>query len=513
MIDIAKSLASIGELHPGLRPLLQSAGPVSDAYIASTDPFAAIVGPPGSGKTVASFKKILLEGIRIRPDPHSGLRRYVLGTWRQKYDMLWGATIKDWLRMFPKDKPRSKTDNPTYFPDFTGSAGRPAQHNLEFRDAFGPIRIEVQFKAFGEDMDPESLRGLQFTDNYFNELDTIDKTLVVRLADRIGRDPPFNIIGRDGRMFADLNAPSIVNWTYQEFWEDPQPGFRLYRQPGGFSKDAENIAIVGTSYYAAMAARNARVKGWSKRFIDVQPGDVTGGNLVYDSFDRERNLSAVPLQPSRQLVVVCGMDAGLTPAAVFASEFPDGQVQIFAEIAMDGASEAAFARAILAVMAQPRFQGCEFHFVIDPAAGAGEGVDDTLDLANQSYRRRLEKHLGHKVHLSIASNNPATRQEAVREKLSLTVQGGRPGLLLDPSAKGLLRGFGETYHFIKTRGTDDLSRVAKTFDSHVHDAAQYCLLDMGTARARRRVSDERQRQQQRREKQRQSPRYNPLNRS
>src|SRR4051812_40219132 len=78
----------VNDLHKspktGTVNLMRSAGPVSDAYILSAAPASLVIGPGGSGKTIASSKKGLFETTRMKPGP-DGVRRYVLGTWRQKY--------------------------------------------------------------------------------------------------------------------------------------------------------------------------------------------------------------------------------------------------------------------------------------------------------------------------------------------------------------------------------------------------------------------------------------------
>ena len=74
------------------RNLLGSAGPVSDAFILSTEPVAVINGPIGSAKTTASVKKAIVEATRM-PPWDNGRRTYTLFVYRLKYDLLWKATI------------------------------------------------------------------------------------------------------------------------------------------------------------------------------------------------------------------------------------------------------------------------------------------------------------------------------------------------------------------------------------------------------------------------------------
>jgi hypothetical protein len=127
-----------------MQNLMRSAGPISDAYILGHDPVMLITGPGGSGKTTASVKKALVEAQRIRPGS-DGTRRYVLGTWRQKYDNLWKATIPSWWKILPRDLPGSK---------WVGASPRAAEHIVNFEDKWGPVQLIARFRAFGEIADP-----------------------------------------------------------------------------------------------------------------------------------------------------------------------------------------------------------------------------------------------------------------------------------------------------------------------------------------------------------------------
>lgn len=477
-----------------VRDLMQSAGPVSDAYILGAEPAMLIIGPGGSGKTVASVKKALVEAQRIFPGP-DGVRRYVLGVWRQKYVNLWKATIPSWWSILPKDLPGSR---------WNGAPPRDATHTLTFEDAHGPIVLTAYFRAFGETADPDDVLGNQYTDCWLNEWPTLPEDLFTALADRVGRDPPMSVIRRPGRFFGDGNAPDVLNYTYRDFYEAEKTGYRLYRQPGGLDPSAENLRAVTRDYYVNSARLNAHRPWWINRMVHARPGFTRANDPVYPAFDDERNRAPGPIEVIRDLPVLVGVDGGLTPAAAYCQERADGQLRIIAEVALERGGMAELATAMLA-LEQARFRDCEFSTACDPAMGAGE------DTADGSDRRRLENHLGRPVRLA-ATNNTDARWEAVRAKLRHTVDAGLPGLLLDPSCKGLRRGFNQTYAFRPIAGTNDRGSVEKTFDSHVHDALQYAALQCGSAEARRLISAAREQRQERLREAREAGRYNPLRR-
>ena len=502
----------VEQIHKGEKTgkinLLRSAGPVSDAYILGTSAISVICGPVGSGKTIASEKKGLVEAQRIYPGS-DGVRRYVLGNFRQKYDALWKAAIPSHWKLFPKDFAGSH---------WTGASPRAARHDLRFEDVFGHIFMTTQFLAHGEDADPEDLRGLEFTDVQLGEMDTLPQELLIGLGRAVGREPPREIIRRTGRIFGDLNAPDVENWTYPTFWENLEEPYKLYQQPGGMDEGAENLQAHGgdRAYYEQIIATNKKNPWYIRRMVHAKPGITRATDLVYDKFDEDLHVSKVSLQPEIALPVLVGVDGGLTPSAVYGQEMPDGQLRTLREIALERGGMDELAQAMLALEARD-FRGCEFRTVCDPAMVAGEDKDvahNSSDweteqtLSRGSDRQRLARKLGREVDLA-KTNIASRRWDAVRDKI------GPPGrqYLLDPSCKGLLRGKRQTYQFRKLQGSNDLSSVKPSFDTHVADAEQYMALECGTDAARKRRTDISQARARVREQNRGAKRYNPVRRA
>ncbi len=474
--------------------LLRSAGPVSDRYIFGYDPLMLINGPGGSGKTTASGKKALVEAQRMRPGPDR-VRRYVLGTWRNKYVNLWKATIPSWWKLFPRDLVGSS---------WTGASPREAEHVLRFEDIYGPILLINRFRAFGEAMDPDDVLGNEFTDVYLNEWNTLPEELQIALADRIGRDPPFEISGRVGRYFGDCNAPSVTDYIYRDFFENPKPGHTLYRQPGGLDPNAENIQAVGRAYYENSVRNNAHRPWWVKRMVHNQPGYTRANQPAWPEWDDDRNMATSTIPVIKELPVIVGTDGGLTARSVYMQERGDGQLRILAETSIEPAGMTVLATRMLAIEATPRFAGCSFVYRCDPAMLAGEETE-----GEKSDRQVLSEALGREV-LPAPSQNPEVRREAVRAKLRHTCPDGSPGFLVDPSCKTVRRGANETFHYRKIAGTDDIGSIAKTLDGHTCEALEYGAEMCGTAEARRRRDAIKAEKARRREQGNKSPRYNPL---
>ncbi|UPJ43922.1 hypothetical protein IVB40_07585 [Bradyrhizobium sp. 40] len=488
----------VDDLHKqdktGTVNLMRSAGPISDRYILSHNPADLIIGPGGSGKTIASGKKALVEAQRIFPGA-DGVRRYVLGTWRQKYVNIWKATIPSWWKLFPKDMPGSK---------WTGASPREAEHTLSFEDEFGRVMLTNRFRAFGETMDPDDILGNEFTDCYFNEWPTLPEELCSALVDRVGREPPREIIKRAGRFYGDGNAPDVLHFIYRDFYENKKPGHVLHAQPSGLADNAENIEAMGRGYYENSAMMNSHRPWWIKRMIHARPGFTRANNPVWPEWDEDRNMAKYTIPVIKELPVITGTDGGLTPTTVYMQEKSNGQLRILAECPLDRGGMSELATAMLQLEAT-RFEGCEFLSLCDPAMCAGE------DLEAGSDRQNLAKFLGRRVHPA-PTNNPTTRHEAMKSKLRHTCEAGEPGLVVDPSCKTIRRGAAQTYHFKHIAGTDDLGSVAKTKDGHTCEAAEYGALACGSSEAKRRVGAAAAQRAQRKEEARNAGRYNPMKR-
>lgn len=486
---------SLGELlartSDGVR-FLDSAGPISDAFIMGTEPVTAINGPVGSAKTTASIKKCIVEATRIWPWDN-GRRTYVPYVYRVKYDLLWKATIPSWRKIFPEG-----------IGEFVGSSPRSAVHTIDWQDEYGPVRMVAHFQAFGEAADPEDLRGIEPTDVYLNEIDTMPEALFIALTGRVARTPGRQILRRPGRAFGDLNAPDVTNWTYRDFWEDPPAGFRLYRQPSGLDPNAENPKGAGPEYYHDIIAKNEKRPWYVRRMVYNKPGFTRDADVVYPAYDDDKHLSAKPLEYLPALPVLVGIDGGGTPAAIYMQETPAGQLRILAEIALESSGPIALSRA-MQILEAWRFRKAEFHTVCDPAMSAGQDTEEGSD------RGRLSKLLGRPVHLA-RTNDPDRRHEPLAEKMRFTLDDGSPGLLLDPTCKRLRRGYSQTFQFHRVRGTNERGRVVKNPDSHPCEASEYAAMECGQGHARL-LKVERERERDARQKRnREASRYNPLRR-
>jgi len=491
---------------PGSRvDFTRSPGPIADRYLLSSVPVGVIVGPRGSAKTTVTFKKVVYEGQGIRPGA-DGVRRYAVSVWREKYTNIWDAAISSWWKLFPADLPGSK---------WNGSKPHPATHVLCFNDEFGPIEIIVRFRAFGDQANSDDTLGNESTDVLLNQIDTLPEKLFMWLGAVVGRDPPRELLYPEmpadfvyGKIYGDMNAPSPLSWLYRDFYEKTKPGYVLFNQPGGLDPDAENIHVVGRGYYHNL------MKLYPKWWVNINVHNRPGFRMDTDSpfanedgplWDDRAMLATETLVPDPNLPVLIGEDGGLTPAACYMQEMPDGQVRIYAEVPLERGGMKELSERMATLEAQ-RFKDCEFDDYCDPSMKSGE------DTADGSDRKKLSKYLGREVNLA-RTNNLDSRHQAIKDKM--VIKAGKPMILLDPSCVVLRRGFNGSYryHQIKNQGATDRGSIAKDFSTHIMDALMAAALECGSAVTRKRKTDRQQELMEARQKARATGRYNPHRRA
>lgn len=453
-------------------------GPVATEYFLSRHFISFIMGPVGSGKTTASFLKLPFEAQRMPPitaeftkNPKEiGWRKYKILIIRDGYDGLWEGTIPSYLSIFPKDMVGS---------EWTGANRRPASHKVRWEDSFGPIEMEVHFRAFTDGFDPNLMRGLQQTDIMINEADIASEQLLSWSSGRVGRYPnPALIKNRGGRVFGDTNAPepNPENYFYRDFIFKPKTGYKLFRQPGGRETGAENIDIMGRDYYQRQVIANSHRPGYIARMIDNIPAYDTDEELVYVDFKHKNHVSD-DLKPLNDVPLIVGLDAGLTPAAAIIQELPTGQIRVLGELCTKNTGAKDFAEQLTLYIYQkfPKHTMNNIYFVCDPAAKAGEDANEA------SWRQRVAKALGQKVHLA-QSNLIHDRIEPIKEILRITLDGDTPLLCVSSGCHQIIHGFLVDYKYNKHSKTGEIGQITKTFSSHIHDALQYAVMATGRAK-------------------------------
>ena len=218
-----------------------------------------------------------------------------------------------------------------------------------------------------------------------------------------------------------------------------------------------------------------------RRFIHNEFGAVRAGQPVFPEFNDRMHMAEAPLRPLPDLPIVMGIDGGRTPSLVFA-QVDHGQLRVLDELViydpgknnelerMGPTAFADLAREFVSVSYPKATLGMGFY---DPATDWGEYDDDGtwIDIFKRSFGGKWKPG-------GEEGNRLEPRLEAVRSRLNRS-PGGRPALLVSPTAKMLRRGFNNGYvieRIATSAGGRFRDKPTKNDFSHVQDALQYLCL-------------------------------------
>lgn len=473
----------------------QAPGPVTAAFMASRANVQILNGPIGSGKTTACLMKAIRQAgaqapSTTRTERFGGrarrVRRFKLCVVRDTYRQLWGTTMQSWFKRIPRE-----------VGEFTGASNAPANHRISFALSDGTMcEFTADFLAIGEHAVEDVLRGYEPTAFYLNEADLLAKEVLTYAQGRVGRFPDMSEGGPSwSGVLLDCNAPELQSWLYQDIFtatpdELAAMGVALFRQPSGLAPEAENLANLPADYYANQV--RLAPEWYIERMVKNRPGYSRAGKPVYPDFNDTRHVAGGELSPLKGLPLILGLDAGMSPAAVFGQRRPNGQWLILDEIASEpGTGPIRFA-ADLARRLRERFPGFDLDSIIAYADPSAQWGADTR-AGEKSWIQIVAAKAAIRIRPA-PTNKPIPRWEAVRLPLTRLID-GEPGLLLAPRCKVLRAGFNSDYRFRKLQGIEErYDEVAdKNPASHPHDALQYLLSGGGeNAEVHRRAGERRQ---------------------
>lgn len=469
-------------------------GPVAEAYYWDDASVVAIQGPVGSGKTTTKMRRKLRRAVMMPRSVIDGVRYYKVLFTRETYRQLWATVIPSYLETYPKS-----------LGTWSGGRGDPVRHHIRFADEHGEIDWVAEFMAFGDDV-AASMRGLECTDLDISEADTNPLDSLTFGVGRINRYPGrkhFEGYADDvrsyGQIDCDFNAPDEDNWTFKVFHDEKgradiakqltasQPeGAReirisFHRQPGYGEPGLENMANLAPGYYELQIALNklAGKSDVTSRMVYNRTTYLRAGEPVFArEFNRRIHVAETTIQPDPSLPLLFGLDQGFKGAAVIGQFAAPFHWTILAELHFDKERlmAAEFGRRLDALIAA-RFS----HLRKGDGWGdmAGEhGASQAAD-ENDTWNKLVGRAAGFRVRPQrLGTNRLQPRLEAVRAPLEF-VQGGKPGLIIDPSCKFLIRGFEARYVWTEeVDASGDKRKVPdkRLTEANVMDALQYLLL-------------------------------------
>lgn len=426
--------------------------PISASFIASDAFYNFIVGPVGSAKTTAILFKIVRHALEQAPSPVDGKRRTRWVIVRNTAQQLKDTTLNSFF---------------TWFKD--GVAGRWKATDKTFVMEFGDVVAEIMFRPLDTPDDVSRVLSLEVTGAILDEFVEIPKQIVESLSARCGRYPSKVDGGATWwGMWGASNPGNEDDWWYNWLYDTKPDNMAFFEQPSGFSPDAENLANLpgGRGYYENLA--EGKSKEWIKQYIEVKWGFSIRGKPVYTSFNPELHVAKQPLKPNPDLPLIIGFDAGLTPAAIIGQQDPFGRILVLDELTSENMGAQRFCREKLKPLLSRKYRDYAIHLEVDPACKQRAQTDE------KSVAQVLEKELGVKPK-GADSNTLVDRLGAVDNVLNRLVE-GKPGYIIDPSCKVLIRGFTSGYRYpVNNKGVKGDSPEKNAY-SHPHDANQYLCM-------------------------------------
>lgn len=484
-------------------------GQILSAFLLSNGDFDIIQGPIGSGKTDCAIMR-LFRHASSQPVQRDGKRRSRFAIVRSTFPELKTTTIPSFCNLFPEGmETKGGFGEMSWSPPFT------------YHMRYGDIEAEFIFLALDKEEDAKKLRSLQLTGIYFNEMQYISLHLVTEGLSRCGRYPSVKQGGCAwAGGIADMNAPESLHWAPIMFGKAPvpdhftpddvqkhkrPPGWNLFVQPPALlvmddemraygmealnpgdeveycvNPGAENLRWLRPDYYAK------KIYGVGRQWIDANCRNIAAsmmkGKAVHPLFrsanERNSHVAASSLKFNPELDLYCGLDFGLTPAAVF-GQTVRGRIFVLAELYAEDVGAVTFAPFVKAEILR-RFPGVDpsrVKFFGDPGGNIrGQAEEKTaFDIFRQN---------GMPVMLAPGANRfsgPGGRKEVIDNVLTRQVDGYQ-AFLLDPACRMLEQGLGGGYQFKVTNtsaGKYTSGDIVKNQYSHPCEALGYMALGMG----------------------------------
>jgi hypothetical protein len=487
----------------------QAPGPVGARFIASRGPIDIIMGPAGSGKTVASCIKGPLTSAAYMPICKDGRVRVKLVCVRDTYRDFARTALASWHEMFPIGHPWQRPEK-----GYEGGQDRPVKHHLIWEAWRGPEKVIVEFSletgAIGDNNVMQFVKGYEVSMAWGNEIDLLDPSVPGALFMRTGRYPPvaqiadseLQRVSKDGReamrkmgitvaadelvlprmFWGDMNPPDIDHPILKECGyndkEARNPAYNFFEQPGGLDPLAENrVGRPRSAYEMDLVAMPEHI---SRRMVHGKAGYAQDGKPIYPEFNDKIHVADQALDPLPNVPLSVGFDAGGSPAGVIGQFLPNGQLRLLDEICAEpGTGVARFAMMTYELLID-RYAGFVFREAFgDPSAFYGADTQN----GELAFMQTLGKALSLNI-FPTESNEPGLRQDAVRWYLAGVIDQSTPRMIISPRCKKIIGGFAAHYKLTKQAsigGTDKLAAVKNEY-SHPHDGLQYlCLGHRGAA--------------------------------
>jgi hypothetical protein len=431
-----------------------------------------IVGPVGSTKTTASILKILYDAARVAKGK-DGIRRSRYVIVRNTRQQLLDSTIKDWLKWFPD-----------------GQAGVYHKTDLSFHLRIGEVQSEILFRGLDDQNDVRRLLSLQLTGAFMDEFREINPDIFNALTGRLGRYPDGMLVphkkswGCDSkgnpiqgcvddrgrpmkRLWGSTNPPDRDTFWHSYLTEYDPEAVSVLVQPGGLSQEADWTHLLPTDYYEDLC--KGKSEEWVNVYVHGKWGESLSGKPVFRSFNQETHVAKESLRPMRvdTRPLIIGFDFGLNPSAVICQVDMFGRLMVLGAETSEGMGVTRFIQTILRPLLANKFAGLPVVVIGDPAGTQRAQTDERscFDILKQEGFRAMPAR----------TNAIVARVAAVDSYLMRQIE-GKPGLIIDPSARKLINALRGGYRYKIKKSGEIEDSPEKNDHSHIADAFQYACL-------------------------------------
>ena len=445
-----------------------------------------IMGPIGSGKSVACVMEIIMKSFNMQPGKN-GVRKSRWGVIRNTAGQLKSTTIKTWQEWIPDSECKIIYDTPIR-----------GVYRRKLPDGTS-VELEILFASINIPGAVDKLLSLELTGVWINEARELDLFVVNKAFGRTGRYPSKRHFSQeyikqcekenrriyDRYLIMDTNPPANDHWWHRMAEEEKPKDWEFFRQPGALIKEpngwykknplAENVKhqVLGYNYWFD------QLGGMSPELIKVdilgEYGSVFSGRPVFkDIYSAQVHVSKEPLEIFGGLPIMLGFDFGRTPACVMAQYDKNGQLRILRELVSEYTDIRQFIIDFLRPALAKEFSGFPIIATADPAGEQRSQVDSRTCI--------LELNEAGIEALPASTNIFGMRKQAVVDFMVRNV-GDKPAFIIDPSCKMIIDGFAGGYQYdrVPVMGQEIYKDMpCKTGTpgkySHIMDAVQYLCL-------------------------------------
>lgn len=428
-----------------------------------------LMGPIGSGKSVACVEELKMLATKVQRPGEDGVRRTRFCVIRNTYPELRSTTMKTFKDWFPPSCCRFIYRSPVT-----------AKMFIELPDKTS-VDMEVFFVALDREKDIKKLLSMELTAVWLNEVREIPKAVLDAATGRVGRYPPKKDGGPSRScIIMDTNPCDDDHWYYRLAEEETPAGWEFFQQPPGLLNEdghwlpnpvAENIRHLPDGYDYYLNQLGGKQNQWIRVYIEGKYGTVMDGKPVYPEFRDETHVAGDAVVPHPGCQLILGWDFGLTPAVVMGQITPRGRLIILAELVAERMGLKQFVEIVVKPFLASRLSGFLIAASYADPAGTAESEADMQSCITVLNDLDIPT-------VAAPTNKIEPRLQSVRDFLTRMVD-GKPGFLISRSCRNLRKGFNGGYKFERVAVAGDerfREKPCKNRYSHPHDALQYLCL-------------------------------------